>query len=67
MYIRKERAILEGERDKFSNIAKVSQEKSVELENRIHFYSSSHEQMTTRLSKLEEDDKNRSARVHICF
>lgn len=61
---RKERAILEGERDKCAHVGKAAQEKCVELEQRVHFYSSSHEQMTTRLQKLEEDDKNRSARVH---
>jgi hypothetical protein len=54
---------LETERDKLSQVSKVAQEKCVELEQRVHFYSSSHEQMTTRLQKLEEDDKSRSARV----
>jgi hypothetical protein len=61
---RKERAILEADRDKFVQVSKVSQEKCVELEQKVNFYSNSHEHMTSRLQKLEDDDKTRSARVH---
>lgn len=61
--IRKERVMLTADRDKHAQVSKASQEKCVELEQRVQFYSNSMSTMTDRFHKMEDDDKTRSARV----
>lgn len=60
---RKERTVLESEKEKIGQEKSASAKKATELEQRVQFYQNSHEQMTKRLHKLEFDDKARSDRV----
>lgn len=60
---RKERTVLDNEREKFAQANDVALKKNSELEQRVQFYQTSHDQMTNRLHKLELDDKARSDRV----
>ncbi|CAG7728231.1 unnamed protein product [Allacma fusca] len=60
---KRERTLIEREKDKVIMTNKIIMEKNNDLEKRVKFYASSHEQMTARLKKMEEDDKTRSERI----
>ncbi|CAL8110720.1 unnamed protein product [Orchesella dallaii] len=60
---KKERAVLDKERSKLAQANDVAHNKCSELEQRVQFYQTSHDQMTSRLQKLEQDDKARSDRI----
>ncbi|ODM99517.1 Serologically defined colon cancer antigen 8 [Orchesella cincta] len=59
---KKERAVLDNERSKLAQASEVAHKKCSELEQRVQFYQTSHDQMTDRLHTLEQDDKARSDR-----
>jgi len=61
--IRSDRKSLEQDRSNLLLASKKAQVKCAELENKVHFLTSTHQQMTNRLHKLEEEDKARSDRV----
>jgi len=61
---RKEKTILETENQKLKHLHHMSSQNCANLEHKVNFYASSHEEMTSRLHKLEDDDKARSEKVN---